>query len=536
MPQYPFQHQPDYPFVDSEEEGERAYQEWKKRREMQENRGKRPRTPSEDSEPVNVKRKKQLVRESGRKVRDFLFFLPVVRFFATDLIAFLSVLQSRPLRISDSSTESDDILLLDQRRRQQQDKDRAKAKDKGKGKAPQQQQKRKTTARPSNLPPHRSSKGKNRMLDEREPSVDPESGLYAHSAPKPPKPREGSAESDHAGSLFSGGEDEDSEEAPGPSRTNANAVAGPSTATTTDMPAAHRSRAGRQQEVNRSTIPEHRRRKEFSLVQRIDPPELLAATGAASASASLSSVQDAPPPTEPAIPHAPAVAAPHAVADAGGASNAQVSPSRLPRSIMTIEKGGKLSVVRTKDGHYIEKQRVPSKCSVAQRHGAAQPQPQPRPPRSDSVSVSGSVHASPPPALPSTPAGMASNFGSTDDFGPAAAAEDPQSMDIFDDFVYLSDSPAPAPAHPDSASRRYVLNLPTLATPENIAQPITTSSPKDVHSAFSPPHSSPVKLLYVPTLILLVPHSPELMSGIKPAIRRLLSAQREELQDLSKLG
>lgn len=439
------------------------------------------------------------------------------------------VLQSRPLRISDSSTESDDIPLHDQRRRQQQ---QDKAKDKGKGKAPQQQQQqqqRKTTARPSNLPPHRSSKGKNKMLDEREPSIDPDSGLYAHSAPKP-KPREGSAESDHAGSLFSGGED--SEEAPGPS--NANAVAGPSTMT--NMHAAHRSRAGRQQEVDRSTIPEHRRRKEFSLVQRIEPPELLAATGAASAS--LSSVQDAPPPTEPAIPHAPAVAAPHAVADAGGASNAQVSPSRLPRSIMTIEKGGKLSVVRTKDGHYIEKQRVPSKCSVAQRHGAAQPQPQPRPPRSDSVSVSvsGSVHASPPPALPSTPAGMASDFGSTDDFGPAAAAEEPQSMDIFDDFVYLSDSSAPAPTHPDSTSRRYVLNLPTLATPENIAQPITTSSPKDVHSAFSPPHSSPVKLLYVPSAILLVPHSPELMSGIKPAIRRLLSAQREELQDLPKLG
>lgn len=70
MPQYPCQHHPDYPFVDSEEEGERAYQEWKKRLEMQENRGKRPRTPSEeDSEPVNVKRKKQMVRESGRKVR-----------------------------------------------------------------------------------------------------------------------------------------------------------------------------------------------------------------------------------------------------------------------------------------------------------------------------------------------------------------------------------------------------------------------------------------------------------------------------------
>lgn len=468
------------------------------------------------------------------------FFLFFILSEYSLLLTFGAVLQSRPLRISDSSTESDDILLLDQRRRRQQQQDKAKAKDKGKGKAPQhqqqQQQKRKTTARPSNLPPHRSSMGKNRMLDEREPSIDPDSGLYAHSAPKPPKPREGSAESDHAGSLFSGGEDEDSEEAPGPSRTNANAVAGPSTATTTDMPAAHRSRAGRQQEVNRSTIPEHRRRKEFSLVQRIDPPELLAATGAASASASLSSVQDAPPPTEPATPHTAAVAAPHAVADAGGASNAQVSPSRLPRSIMTIEKGGKLSVVRTKDGHYIEKQRVPSKCSVAQRHGAAQPQPQLHPPRSDSVSVSvsGSVHASPPPALPSTPAGMASNFGSTDDFGPAAAAEEPQSMDIFDDFVYLSDSPAPT--HPDSTSRRYVLNLPTLATPVNIAQPITTSSPKDVYSAFSPPHSSPVKLLYVPSAILLVPHSPELMSGIKPAIRRLLSAQREELQDLSKLG
>lgn len=275
----------------------------------------------------------------------------------------------------------------------------------------------------------------------------------------------------------------------------------------TNMHAAHRSRAGRQQEVDRSTIPEHRRRKEFSLVQRIEPPELLAATGAASAS--LSSVQDAPPPTEPAIPHAPAVAAPHAVADAGGASNAQVSPSRLPRSIMTIEKGGELSVVRTKDGHYIEKQRVPSKRPVGQRAGQAQAQA--RPPRSDSVSasVSGSVHASPPPApapvLTSTPARLASEFGSTSDFGPAAAADDPQSMDIFDDFVYLSDSPAPA--HHDSTSRRYVLNLPVLATPENIAQPPTTSSPEDVHSAFSPPHSSPVKLLYVPALILPASHS-----------------------------
>lgn len=473
-----------------------------------------------------------LERAGARSVTFFLFF--ILSEYSL-LLTFGAVLQSRPLRISDSSTESDDILLLDQRRRRQQQQDKAKAKDKGKGKAPQQQQQqqRKTTARPSNLPPHRSSKGKNRMLDEREPSIDPDSGLYAHSAPKPPKPREGSAESDHAGSLFSGGEDEDSEEAPGPSRTNANAVAGPSTATTTDMPAAHRSRAGRQQEVDRSTIPEHRRRKEFSLVQRIDPPELLA-TGAAVGHTPTTQDATVPPPTEPETLHAATVATSHAVADAGDA--AQVSPSRLPRSIMTIEKGGKLSVVRTKDGHYIEKQRVPSKCSVAQRQGAAQPQPQPRPPRSDSVSVSvsGSVHASPPPALPSTPAGMASNFGSTDDFGPAAAAEEPQSMDIFDDFVYLSDSPAPT--HPDSTSRRYVLNLPTLATPENIAQPITTSSPKDVHSAFSPPHSSPVKLLYVPSAIFLVPHSPQPMSGIKPAIRRLLSAQREELQDLPKLG
>lgn len=323
------------------------------------------------------------------------------------------------------------------------------------------------------------------MLDEREPSVDQDSGMYTNSVSKP---REGSAESDHAGSLFSGGED--AEDVPGPS--NANAVAGPSS----DMPAAHRNRAGKQQEVNRSDVPAHRLRREFHLVQRIEPHELLAAGATAT-----SSNQDAtvPAPTEPTTTNV--------VSDSRSAGEVDLaSPSRLPRSIMTIDKGGKLNVVRTKDGHYIEKQRVPSKRTAEQR--AAQSQS--HPPRS----VSGSVHGSPPPASTSTPARITSDIEPIDNFGRNAeeAPEEPQSMDIFDDFVYLSDSSAPA--HPDSASRRYVLDLPTLSAPEDIAQPI--SMQEEVLPTFSPPHSSPNRLLYASTVNILAPHS--LMSGIKPAV------------------